>query len=301
MTPSFQTSIPGSYNPNQLTATSNSNSGSVINYINSLSPTSQGSLPQIAQSGLGLFGETLQNVSSQFNSSYQNATAGYAPFPGNTSKIDQLQALYNTVPSQYNVSGTVGAMEQSRKANLLTGQQASNTAAAQMQNSQPGVNNAAASTVLRAQSLMPFLQQSQSAVASEGQYADTARQNALTAASGIANQLATLQQNYTDSLAAYNSQRANFGLNYATAQTGNTLALNNQNLQAMLGASTTEAQLSEQARQANLQAALQVRQQNSNPPPAVAASAPTQPQYGMGYVTNNLGQTVPSSQYNFNI
>lgn len=287
--------------PNQLTNQSNQNTGSVLQYINGLTPQTQGSLGSIAQTGQGLFQETPQNLSNQFNSTYSQATAGYAPFPGDHSKIDQLQQLYGTVGSSYDVSGTVSAMDKARQANLLTGQQSANTAAAQMQNSQPGVNNAAASTVLRAQSLLPFLNQSQQTTQSEGQYADTARQNALTAASGIANQLATLQQNYTDSLAAYNSQRANFGLNYASQQTGNTLALNNQNVQAMLGASTTQAQLSEQARQSNLQAALAVRQQNQTAPtpssqtwtqPTALPPGPT--------ITPVGGTTMPLSQFNFN-
>lgn len=292
--------------PNQLTNQSNQNVGSVLQYINGLTPQTQGSLGSIAQTGMGLFQQTPQDLSKQFDSSYTGAVAGYSPFPGDHSKIDQLQNLYGTVGSSYDVSKTVGAMENARKTNLLTGEQASNTAAAQIQNSQSGVNNAAAATVLRAQSLMPFLNQSQQATQSEGQYADSARQNALTAASGIANQLATLQQNYTDSLATYNSQRANFGLNYAGQQTGNTLALNNQNVQAMLGASTTQAQLSENARQANLQAALQVRQQNASMPPPVSTqtwtspTAKTTPAYGQGTVTNNLGITVPANQFNFN-
>lgn len=215
----------------------------------------------------GLFGMSAGDITSGFGSAYSKATAGYAPFPGAPvqKSIAQLQGVYNGIPGAYDVSGTVNAMNAARQSALLTGQQASNTAAQSYTNAQqPGQYTGAGASVLRAQALLPFLNADTSAAADVGKYTDTAKQAASSASASIATQLAQLQQQYTNSLASYNSSKATFGLNYADQQQGLALQANSNQTQNAFDLYKTQAQLAENARQANLAALLQQRGQNLN-------------------------------------
>lgn len=232
------------------------------------------------------------NIGQQFTSAYQTANSGYAPFPGSgtQSAIQQLQDLYSTVPSSYDVSGTLSSMNTARQASLATGQQAANTAASKFQQSAPGQYSGAGASVLQAQSLLPYLTSDTQAAQSEGQYADTARQNALSASSSIANNIATLQQNYTNSLANYNSTKAQFGLNYAQGQVGAQLTGAQDATQDQLSLTTSQAQLAEQAREANLNASLQQQAQQTS-----ASETATNQQ--MSAIQNILSMPAPSASY----
>jgi hypothetical protein len=257
-----------------------------------------------AGSSGSLYGMNPQEIGSNFDSAFQSAQAGYAPFPGDHSKIDQLQALYGTVPQAFDVSGTLSSLDKARGTSLLTGQQASNNAATKFRESQqPGQYSNAGSEVLRAQSLLPYLQQDTQATADEGKYADTAKQNALSAASGIAQSLAQLQQQYTDSLASYNSQKANFGLNFAGQKTGMQLTASTANTQNHLELLKSMAQIAENARQANLNAALTQRSQNigaaetaTNQQMQASQALLSQPTPGGNWVTDMSGNVVSGQQ-----
>jgi hypothetical protein len=244
----------------------NTDFASTIGRVNAVSPVpNYNAMDSISQAGVGsgLFGITPDDISGRMDASYEKAVAGYDPFPGDHSKIDQLQALYGTVPEAYNVSDTVSALNKTRGTNLLTGEQAASTAAKRFQESQlPGGQSGAAAAMVRAQSLLPFLQADQTAAGEIGKYGDTAKQGALGAAANIATSLAQLEQDYTNSLANYNSQKANFGLNYAQGQSNLALQASTVNSQNQLDVLKQQAQIAENARQANLAAALQQRGQD---------------------------------------
>lgn len=168
------------------------------------------------------FGLTPGQVNSQFDTDFSAAQSGYAPFPGDRSKMDQLQGVYEDVPDAFDVSETLRALGESRRSNLLTGEQAANTVASKFRESSiPGATSGVGASMLRAQALLPYLNESNAAVGKERGYADSAKQSALNTAAGIANQLVQLEKSYTDSLASYNSGKANFGLNYAGAKSSN--------------------------------------------------------------------------------
>lgn len=238
-----------------------------IGAVNGVSPKVTGSPTNASGAGSpSAYGLTPSQVSNQFGAAYDSATAGYAPFPDNGTEADigQLQGVFNNIPSAFDVSGTLGKVDTARQTALTTGVQAANTAATKFQQSQiPGASTGVGGSMLRAQALLPYMQSDTSAAASEGQYADSAKQTALTTAASIADQLATLQQNYTNSLASYNSGKAQFGLNFANDQTGMALQASTANTQAQLSASASAAQIAEQAREANLSAALSTQSQQS--------------------------------------
>lgn len=231
-------------------------------------------------------------ISGQFDTSYDKATSGYAPFQGDHSGIDQLQALYGNVGDAFDVSGTVAALDKSRRTNLLTGEAASNDAASKFTESQsPSINSGTASSLIRARSLLPFLQSDTQAASDEGKYQDSAKQAALSTGADIASKLADLQQNYTNSLATYNATKANFGLDFAKGQTGAALSASgtqNNALQLALQA----RQLTQNQTQFNLtrqdtlnaqNAALQAAKQKANTPTTPASDY---------YFVNNVGQRI---------
>lgn len=212
--------------------------------------------------GIGM-GLTPDQISGRFDAGYDTGVGKFDPFPGDHSKIDQLQNLYGTVPQAYDVSDTLASIGATRKANLLGGEQAANTAATKFQTSQiPGAATGAGASMLRAQALLPFLQADTGAAADQGKYADSAKQGALSAASSIATTLAQLQQDYTNSLASYNTSKANFGLAYGGQQSDLALKASQSNAANQLEMFKSNAQIAENARATNLNAALQTQQMN---------------------------------------
>lgn len=284
------------FGPNNVAAPASTASQVVDNYTPTIT-TPQAAIPALSNASLagsGINPLTPDQVAANYAGAYQSATSGYAPFTGGGQThddINQFQSVYNQIPGAFDVSGTLASMDAARQASLTTGTEAANTAAQKFQTSNiPGAATGVGSSVIRAQSLLPYLNQDFTNAASEGQYANSASQNALTTAAGVANSIAGLQQNYTNSLAAYNSQKANFGNNYAQGLTGAQqsssnsltsaqlgllqsqlssqtslsqaqLAAGEQSATSLLGAQTSLTQnaqnVSEQAREANLSASLQ--------------------------------------------
>lgn len=236
---------------------------------------------------------TPAGIAGEFDDTYQKATAGYTPFVGDHSKIDQLQNLYGTVGDAFDVSGTVAALDKSRRTNLLTGEAAANDAASKFQETQgPGTQSGTAASLIRARSLLPFLQADTSAAAETGKYVDTAKQNALKTGADIASSLAQLEQQYTNSLASYNSERANFGLDYTRGKTGTEISANsttNDGLrlgllaQQQANENNRTMQNSQDAERQRQLALIMARRQQS--------STSTSPASGMSFV-NNVGQSV---------
>lgn len=273
---------------NQDWTKSLTNALSTIGQVDAASPkVSSASSPATNITGLATsagatspFGMSPEDTTKTFDQAYGSATTGYDPFPktGVKKDINQLQGLYDQVPDAFDVSGTLRAIDAARGAALTTGTQAANTAATKFETSQiPGAATGPASSMLRASALLPYVANDTAQAASEGQYADSAKQNALAAAAGIAEQLANLNQSYTNSLASYNSNKAQFGLNAAgsktssalaasTASTNAQLAQRQQDIQNSQFTTSQQAQqnaLAEQTRQANLSAALATQQAQS--------------------------------------
>lgn len=240
---------------------------STLSAVNGASPKPDYDAVDIGRSGgtgTGLFGLTPDDISGRFDDSFDTAVGKYDPFPGNRSKIDQLQDLYGTVGDAYDVSDTLTALGSTRKANLLGGEQAANTVARKFEESSiPGSASGVGASMLRAQALLPYLQADTAAAAEEGKYKDSAKQNALGAAADIATKLAQLEQDYTNSLAAYNTNKANFGVNYAGQSSDLALKSSQANTANNLDWMKTQAQIAENARQANLQAALHTQDANT--------------------------------------
>lgn len=275
-----------------------------IQRVNALSPTPDysASADSIRQAGVGdgLFGMKPGQVNKQFDANYDKAVGGYDPFQYDSEGMDKLKATYAGVGDAYDVSGTVAAMDKTRGVNLLTGEQASNTAARKFSESQsPGSSNATGAAMIRAQSLLGFTQADTAAASDERQYADSAKQKALGQASDIATKLAQLEQDYTNSLASYNAGKAQFGLNYAGKKTDTALQASTVNTQSKLEMLKNQGALAEQARQANLAAALQQRNQDlsasqtaTNQQMQAASEYLKQKGPSGSWMTNNSGQVV---------
>lgn len=173
-------------------------------------------------SGLGV-----EDTEKIFDDSYHAANAGYAPFSGDHTGIDRLKGLYDSSGAAFDVSETINAMSKSRESNLLVGEQVANTAASKFaETSGPGGTSAAGAAMVRAKSLLPFLNADSEASANSSAYKDSAKQKALAASADIATKLAQLTESYTNSLASYNSQKANFSLNFATGKTSAAMSAN---------------------------------------------------------------------------
>lgn len=170
------------------------------------------------------FGIDPKALQGEFDANYDKASAGYTPFPGDHSKIDQLQSLYGTVGDAFDVSDTLSALGDSRRTNLLTGENAANTAARSFtETAAPGASSRVGANMVRAQSLLPFLNADHNAAAGDRKYADSAKQNALSQGADIAAKLAELQQNYTNSLASYNSNKSAHAFDYANSNADRSL------------------------------------------------------------------------------
>lgn len=244
------------------TGKSTSNVLDTIRAINGISPTPDYAGADISRagSGPGLFSLTPDDVSGRFDEAYQKGSDAYDPFPGDTSKIDQLQGVFGGVKKAFDVRKTIEALNRTRGINLTVGEQASQAAANRFsETATPGSqSNATGAALVRAQSLLPFLQADTAAAGETRKYADSAKQNALSKAADIASTLAKLQNDYTDSLANYNAGKAKNALDFATSKSGLALRASESNIESELG----KGRLAEEARQANLTAALQTRQQD---------------------------------------
>lgn len=238
-----------------------------IRKVNSISPVPDydGVDIQQAGEGEGLYGMDPKQVAGDFDTAYSKGIGGYDPFPGDRSGINRLTKLYGRVGEAYDVGDTLAAIDRTRGANLTAGSALAGNAARNFEESSlPGGSNKTGAAMIRARTLLPFLQDDKSTVAKSGEYRDSAKQKALSAASDIAAKLADLTQNYTDSLAAYNSGKAKFGLDFATSKTGLGLKASETRASNKLDAFRTNAQIAEQARAANLAAALRTQELTSS-------------------------------------
>lgn len=169
------------------------------------------------------FGMGPDETTKAFGDAYKSSTAGYDPFPtGAQEGMGWLRDSYAKVDSVNDKSDTVAALQKARGVNLTAGSALAGGAAdeyrASMTPGTPGGDTGA--KMVRAKSLLPFLQADYEGAAKERGIVDSAKHDALTDAFTIASKLADLELGYTNSLANYNSQKANFGVNFANAQTG---------------------------------------------------------------------------------
>lgn len=169
------------------------------------------------------YGLSPDDVTKRFGSAYSKATEGYDPFPGAGARagITRLEGEYGKVPQAFDVTDTIRALTKAREANMTVNTQAANNAANRYaEQAGTGASSSVGSAMIRAKSLLPALQADYQGAGEEGKYRDSAKEKALTTAAGIAESLAKLEMDYTNSLANYNSGKAQFGMNYANAQTG---------------------------------------------------------------------------------
>lgn len=242
------------------------NTGTMINTINKMSPNPKkgaGGMPTgISGNMWNQYGMNPDQIKSGFTEAYGQASNAYDPFPAYDS-LEDVSAYRNQlgqVPAAYDVSDTLSKMQGARRMNLNVGQMSANTVAQNFQATQlPGSANNIGASVLRAQSLLPYLQQDYQGAAAEGQYADSAKQKALDKSSEITNALAGLQSKYLDTLANYNSGKAKGSLDYANNLLSLQLQSSGQNQSDYLNYATEMAKLKESARSTNLNAALQNR------------------------------------------
>lgn len=236
------------------------------------------------------YGMSPDAVNKQFGEDFATATGGYAPFAGAGARkgITRLEGEYGKVGETFDVSDTINALEKSRNVNLQVGGQAANNAASKYaEESGPGGSSGIGASMVRAKSLLPFLQGDYAGAAEEGKYRDSAKEKALAAGADIASSLAKLELDYTNSLANYNAQKSNFGMNFAGNKTG--LALDASKLQSANAISA--AQLAENARQADLSAAIRLR--DTSPASTLGAlagaggGAKRKPLMTSGYIPNS--------------
>lgn len=196
-----------------------------------------------------------------FDDSYQQANANYTPFVADHSGIDRLKGLYDSSGSAFDVSDTINAMSKSRETNLTIGSEAANTAASKFTEGSPvNGSTAAGAAMVRAKALLPFLHEDSEAAGNQAAYKDNAKQKALAAATDIASKLAELTQNYTNSLATYNSQKANFALNFASGKTAAATSVNN----TQTDFEKFQQNLAEQSREADMSNATAQRGQDKS-------------------------------------
>lgn len=245
------------------------------------------------------FGMGPEETTKQFGDAYKSSTAGYAPFPGSRVEMGKLQDTYENVGAANDVSGTVAALQKARGVNLLAGTNLAGGAADDYRASlAPGTAGAdAGAKMVRAKTLLPFLQADYAGAADEKGKVDSAKHQALTDSFTIASKLADLEKGYTDSLATYNSQKANFGVNFANAQTGLALDASSKKSTNALDAWKTSLEAQRTA------AALANAGGGSSSPAAVASavssSGPREHFAGSMGVDNGMTQTPTAAYANF--
>lgn len=212
-----------------------------------------------------MFGMKPEKVYSDFDESYGKASNRFGPFDSSRldTETERNAGLFDDARGIADVSETLGALQNARGANLTAGQQFANTASRKFtEQSQPGGNSGVGASMIRAQALLPFLQNDYEGAASERKYADTKKTEAINTASNVAQTLAGLATTYTQSLADYNSQKSNTALQFANQRTGLGLQASSVGRGNALDLLKTQLQLRENARQANMQNTQQTRQQD---------------------------------------
>ncbi len=249
-----------------LTPGGTSGDTDMIKSVNGVSPSPNYNWsppPGAANSVFSTYGLSPDQTKANFQDAFKQAQQGYAPFQdsGVQDSIGKLSQQYGNVSDAYDVSGTLNAFNKANQNQLTAGESSANTASQKFQASQlPGMNSQLGASVIRSQALLPYLQQSTQNQLTASQYADSAKKEALNTSASIAGQLAQLQQTYTNSLAAYNSGRSNFALNYAQGQSGQQLDASKNQVSSWLQQQQNQGQLAENAREANLSNALANRQ-----------------------------------------
>lgn len=206
----------------------------------------------ISGNNLNEFGMGSNDFYKDFDTSFAQAGAQFDPF--DSSRLDEEternRQLFSNARSIGNVGETLTALGNARSANLTAGQQLANNASQQFtEQSLPGGTSGVGASMIRAQALLPFLQQDYAGAADERKYADSKKAEAITTASGIAQTLAGLATSYTNSLANYNAQKAGMSLDFADRRASGGLDASRSQAGNRLDLLKTQLQLQENARQ----------------------------------------------------
>lgn len=198
------------------------------------------------------YGMSAEDATKSFDSAYAEANKSFSPFDSSrlNAERDRNVGLFNKAEGLGDVTGTLNALAKARGSNLTVGQQLSSGAARQYEEqSGPGRNSAIGSSMVRAQALLPFLQQDYAGAADEQKYADNKKAEAIGMASNIAQTLAGLATTYTNSLADFNAQKAGLTLDYAKGKSGMGLQAATTQSGNKLDLLKTQLSLRENARQ----------------------------------------------------
>lgn len=213
--------------------------------------------------------------------------------------IGELIKSYNDVPNAFDSSGQVGAINNSIGYQTASGSQAANNAATEYSNraAQTGGSQLGAG-VVKAQSMMPVYKANSDLRLEAANVAAQSRQQGLSLASQIANNIGQLRQSYLGTLADYSAKQQ--GMAIQNNQFNSDLALHNYQAQQNVASEAANRQVQYAGLQnAAWKDAMDFSTQQSNS--ALAANQALLSQKGPtgSYITNNQGQ-VTSGQNAYN-
>lgn len=233
------------------------------------------------------------NAANQTNAAFQLPSASGIRLPSwlssnANSQMGELLKSYSAIPAAFDPTDQVNARNNAIGFNTAAGTQAANNAASEFANraSQSG-GSALGAGVVKAQSMMPVLQQNAALRTDAADVAARAHQSAATLASQIAGTIGQLRTSYLQTLTGFVGNQQALALDTYKANQG--VAGDAANRQYQYAA------LAEQARQANQSAS--VTRNNSALTAAQALMASHGP--SGAWTTNNQGQVV-SGQNDFN-
>lgn len=234
------------------------------------------------------------NAANQTNAGFQLPAAGSVQLPdwlspNADSNMQELLSSYAGIQTAFDPSAQVEARNNAIGYNTAAGGQAANNAASEYASraAQSGASSLGAG-VVKAQSMMPVLQQNAALKTEAADVAAKAHQEAANLASQVASTIGQLRTSYLQTLTGFVGQQQ--GLQLDTFKANQGVASDAANRQYQY------ASLQEQARQANQTAALQ--KDNSGLTAAQALLASRAPSGG-GWITDNSGK-VTSGQNSYN-
>lgn len=188
-----------------------------------------------------------------------NALDMLGSIPDVDKQMGMLNDQYRGVKDAFNPSNTIRSFNESANLNLQLGQQAGNNAAQNFLATNPNDANAGtAAALIRAQSLLPTLQQNTQGRIDIAKYADESKQKALETSANIASTMASVKSQYTSTLANYRLGKANIAQNYDTMNSGNMFRAKELNMQNRQNNATNQldaGRLALGAQQGNIQMA----------------------------------------------
>lgn len=217
-------------------------------------------------SGGGMeYGMSPEETTGLYDESFQKGMEAFAPFAGGGGINPFAKKLHKEARRDNrgvfaDIAGDELERERGRGMNLLAGQQGADTSARRFEEeSGPGQYSGTASAMVRAKALLPYLKDDQDSLIAGQRETKSAKMEAIDQSVNIANSLAKLHTDYTNSLASYNSERAGFASDFAGKRSGMAVESSRRGVDSELDWRKSQAQIAESARATNLRAALEAR------------------------------------------